>query len=168
MDARGLFGRNVRRWRPRGPRGYRILLLLAGFLGTPVWGATAQRPVLEEFMRCPDLSSTMMSLAPDGQATLVVLRGDELRTMRSFTNRKRLTAADMQDLLALLRGSGFARLPEAPDATPGPDTCLIHLEIRLDGREATLRYQSEPEPVTPAKALARKIHAILDRHAWRE
>ena len=137
------------------------------WIATPL-GAAGPPPILTEHMTCADPSTSVMTLEPDGTATIVVFRGFDPRTARSVTNRKYLTAGDMQEVLALLRSSGFDRLPDGPEDRTGPDTCLFTLDIRLDSQQATLRYHGTPEPLTPAKALARKIHAILDRHEWKE
>ena len=145
-----------------------LLVTLALLWTATALAAAGSPPVLAERMTCPDPSTSVMTLEADGAAEIVAFRGFDPRTARSFMNRKHLPAADMQELLAILRNSGFDRLPDGPEDRPGPDTCLITLEIQLDGRQATLRYQGTPEPVTPAKALAKKIHAILDRHEWKE
>lgn len=169
-------GRAVRRW----PLTAGLLLLLLPALsagGTPIQAGEPAAPppglTITQHMRCPEPpSDSVMTLEPTGAATILVTWGMDRRTMRTLINYKRLTGAEMAELAALLRAEGFDRIPEPPPPTGPPSLsthpCRIALEIRLDGRSARVRYDSDPETPSPAKTLAGKIQVVLDRHAWRE
>jgi hypothetical protein len=161
------------------PAGWIILLAPGLLVGVPPTLAGEGPPssaglTINQFMRCPEPpSDSVLTLEPSGAAKIIVLRGMDKRTVRTLTNYKQLTGADMDELTALLRASKFERMPEAShDAAPRPSLakhpCRITLEIHLDGKQARLRYDSDPESTTPAKALAMKIDAILDRYEWSE
>jgi hypothetical protein len=158
--------------------GYTIPLLSLLLVGAPPTLAEERAPspaglTISVFMRCPEPpSDSVLTLEPDGAAKITVIRGMNLRNARTLTNYKQLTSAEMEELTTLLRSSGFDRMPEAPRSAAPPSLskhpCLITLEIHLDGRVARLRYDSDPDTSSPAKALAGKINAILNRHEWKE
>ncbi len=135
---------------------------------------SSQDLTLSEFMRCPEPpSDSILTLEPTGAAKIVVLRGMDPKRARTLTNYKQLTRAEMDELAALLRAEKFDRIPEVPPDPARPPSlshhsCLITIEIQLDGKTARLRYDSDPDTASPAKALGRKIGAILQRHEWRE
>jgi hypothetical protein len=152
-----------------------IPILFVGFPPTRAGddSSAAEGLTISEYMRCPEPpSDSVLTLEPNGAAKITVMRGMDRRTARILINYKQLTSADMGDLTALLRSSEFDRILEPPRSATPPSLakhpCLITLEIHLDGKVAHLRYDSDPDTSSPAKALARKIGDILNRHEWKE
>jgi len=161
----------------RRPLAAALLLVSVGSTPPALAGdapQSSQGLTITEFMRCPEPpSDSVLTLEPSGAAQIVVLRGMDPKRARSLTNYKRLTTAEMNELVALLRAEGFDRIPETPpDPARRPSLsrhpCLITVEIQLDGKAARLRYDSDPDTTSPAKTLGGKINAILQRHEWKE
>ena len=156
---------------------FAVLLLALPFVGAlPSFAGESPRSAeglsISEFMRCPEPPhDSVLTLEPSGAAQITVIRGMDPRSARTLINYKRLTSADMGVLTSLLRDAGFDRMPDTPpNSRPSlsKHSCLITLEIHLDGKAARLRYDSDPDTSSPAKALASKLHAILDRYEWKE
>jgi hypothetical protein len=155
--------------------GFAVLLLAIPFVGAPPSLAgesphSAEGLNISEFMRCPEPPhDSVLTLEPSGAAQITVIRGMDPRSARTLINYKRLTSVDMGVLSSLLRDAGFDRMPDTPPNSRlslSKHSCLITLEIHLDGKAARLRYDSDPDTSSPAKTLASKLHAILDRHDW--
>ena len=127
---------------------------------------------ISEYFNCPGPPQRgLLTIESSGAATLIVTRGFDPRKGRSTIHKKRLSQKEMEEMAALLRGSGYESIPETTfDAIHGrprwTDACSRSIEITLDGKIKNIRYDRGYDNPPALDAILKGIHAILDRHEW--
>lgn len=156
-----------------------LLALLISLASTTAFAADAPAPSnswglkIVEYSRCSLPPSNMvMTLEPDGGATLSVLGGFEPGEGSSTRQTKQFTQLEMRKLAKIVRRSKIDSIPnKAYDPLKPPtktDGCDQSIEIRLDGKTKKIEYNTGYDLPPKLEKFLKNLHVILDRRDWAE
>lgn len=112
----------------------------------------------------------LKSVDADGKAAFVIFEGLEGPPQaKSDRQKKKLTAADVNELAQIVVASNFKTFPERAESFPPKrdqtDTCSHTLEITTDGVVKSVSYQDGDVPGYLADFL-KKIDLVIERGSW--
>jgi hypothetical protein len=159
--------------RPAALAGLALVLAAVSAPNAAASGQAGAVLSISEHFSCPEtFQRGALIVEPTGAATLYVTIGLDPRRRRSSTHRKQLSPQEAEELTAVVRGSGYASIPETSFDASGErrheDACRRSIEITLDGKTKRIAYDRGTDNPSALDALLKGIHAILDRHEWKE
>lgn len=140
--------------------------------------AGARRPaaILEvsETFTCPNpLSTTLITIKPDGSVTSTMFEGVQPPFDRTTRRKMSLSPKDAAELFAFVASSGWETIPaQGSWGPPGEavcmDCCSGSVEVKTAKESRRITYRGEEAKPKELEALISGIDAILRRYEWQE